>query len=134
MEVRPVLRPFAILFVFLSIPSTVRLLSQNAENGLPAFSQGWTEPEKADFRYCVSHISDISRENTMQLSAVCVRDARRPGTLDASPSEGFWKERKQRQTRKVFEHPLRVKDTAQEFHASFDLCKRGAYGLPAPKQ
>jgi hypothetical protein len=69
MEVRPVLRPFAIPFVFPSIPPTVRLLSQSAQDGLPAFSPGWTEPEKGDFRYCVSRISDISRENTMQLSA-----------------------------------------------------------------
>jgi len=30
-------------------------------------------------------------------------------------------------------HPLRIKDTAQEFHASFDLCKCRAYALPAPK-
>lgn len=119
MEVRPVLRPFAILFVFLSIPAAVSLLSQSAEDELPAFSQGWSEPEKADFRYCGSQLSDISQENTMQLSAdsfACVMHGEQEHWMHLPPKA------------------LRIKDTAQGFHASFDLCKRRAYGLAAPKQ
>lgn len=131
------MRPFAIQFVFLSIPSTVRLLSQNAENGLPAFSQGWTEPEKADFRYCVSHISDISRENTMQSSAdsfACVMHEDQEHWMHLHPKAVGRKENRAKLKKCFDEHPLRIKDTAQEFHASFDLCKCRAYGLPARKQ
>jgi hypothetical protein len=135
MGVLRLLRPLAILLL-LSIPATVELHAQGSDDGLPAFSRGWTDPEKADFRYCVSHISDPGRENTMQLSAdsyACVFHEEQEHWVHLHPRAALRKENTAKRNRCFKEHPLQIKGTAEEFHASFDRCMCRAYGLPQPK-
>jgi hypothetical protein len=125
------LRPLAILFLLLSIPATVK----SSDDDLPAFSQGWTDPEKADFRYCVSHISDSTRENTMQLSTdsyVCVMHEEQQHWMHLHPKAIGRKENSVKRRKCFDEHRLQIKGTAEEFHASFDLYALWSTGECAP--
>jgi hypothetical protein len=44
------------------------LMHAQSGDGLPPFTKVWTDTEKMRFKECVSHISDPSRESTLQLS------------------------------------------------------------------
>jgi hypothetical protein len=106
-------------------------------DGLPAFSKGWTNPEKAQFQDCVSRISDRSRENTLQLSTdsyACMIFEEQQHWIDLHP-EALGRREDNVKSRKCFDkHPLQIEGTPEEFHASFDLCMCKAYGLPKPKR
>ena len=135
MDVLWALRPLAILLL-LSIPATVKVCAQSSDEGMPAFSRGWSDLEKAHFRYCVSHISDPSRENTLQLSAdsyACVIHEEQEHWMHLHPQARGKKENHVKEHKCFAKHPLQVKGTAEEFHSSFDLCMCAAYGLPMPK-
>jgi hypothetical protein len=109
---------------------------QNADGELPAFSKGWTEPEKTRFIECVSRLSDRSRENTLQLTAdsyACMIFEEQQHWMNLHP-QALGKKENGGKLRKCFDkHTLQTKGTPEEFHDSFDLCMCRAYGLPTPK-
>jgi hypothetical protein len=125
-----------ILVIFLGTASNLAMYAQDNDESLPPFSKGWTDSEKAQFRYCVSQISDPSRENTTQLSAdkyACMILEEEQHWMSLHP-EAHGKKEDSSARRKCFaKHPLQVKSTPEEFHASFDLCMCAAYGIPGPK-
>jgi hypothetical protein len=136
MEVHRGLRALALLFLLLSISASVKLHAQSSDDGLPAFSQGWTDQEKTAFQNCVSNISDSSRENTMQLSAdsyACLIHEEQQHWMNLHPQAHGKKENHAKEHKCFAKHPLQVKGTAEEFHSSFDLCMCAAYGMPMPK-
>jgi len=104
--------------------------------GLPAFSQGWTDPEKSRFRECVSRISDPTRENRLQLSSdsyVCVILEEEQHWMNLHPQASGKKENLTKRQKCFDKHPLQINRSPEEFHSSFDLCMCAAYGLPNPK-
>jgi hypothetical protein len=109
MEVHPGLRALALLFLLLSISASVKLHAQSSDDGLPAFSQGWTDQEKTAFRYCVSNISDSSRENTMQLSAdsyACLIHEEQQHWMNLHPQAHGKKENHAKEHKCFAKHPL----------------------------
>ena len=126
----------AVLLMMLNFRAEVAIHAQNAEDVLPAFSKGWTDSEKAQFKECVVHISDRSRENTLQLKTdigACFYFEEREHWLNLHPQARGKKENPIKEHKCSVKHPLQWKGTAEEFHASFDLCMCAAYGLPKPK-
>jgi hypothetical protein len=99
-------------------------------------AEGWTDSERTQFRDCVSHISDRNRENTLQLSTdsyACLILEEQQHWMNLHP-EAHGKKENDAKSRKCFaKHPLQIKGTPEEFHASYDLCMCAAYGLPKPK-
>jgi hypothetical protein len=133
----PIVRQLAILLLLPGVPAQPKLLAQDTDGGLPALSKGWTDPEKAQFRDCVFHIADSSRENTTQLTAdfsACAFFEERQHWMTLHPEAARRKENSDK-SRKCFDkHPLPKNGTPEDFHAAFDLCMCKAYGLPKPKQ
>jgi hypothetical protein len=69
----------------------------------------------------------------MQLSTdsyVCVIHEEELHWLHLHPKAAKRKENSARLNKCFKEHPLQIKGTAEEFHASYDLCMGKAYGLP----
>ena len=136
-ETLPLVRRLPILLVLLSVPPQPNLRAQDTDGGLPVLSKVWTDSEKMQFRDCVSRISDLTRENTMQLTAdvvACTFFEERQHWLNLHPKAARRKENSDK-SRKCFDkHPLPKNGTPEEFDAAFDLCMCKAYGLPAPKQ
>jgi hypothetical protein len=126
----------ALLLMMLNIYFGPSMHAQSNNEGLPPFTKGWTDSEKTQFRDCVSHISDRSRENTLQLSAdsyACLILEEQQHWMNLHP-EARGKKENDAKSRKCFaKHPLQIKGTPEEFHASYDLCMCAAYGLPKPK-
>jgi hypothetical protein len=130
------LRFIAILLVMFSGRPAVTIHAQSTEDGLPAFSKGWTDPEKSRFRECASHISDPTRENRLQLSSdsyVCVILEEEQHWMNLHPQARGKKENLTKRQKCFDKHPLQINRSPEEFHSSFDLCMCAAYGLPKPK-
>src|SRR6266403_771848 len=126
----------ALLLMVLNIHSGPSMQAQSNDEGLPPFTKGWTDSEKTQFMDCVSHISDRNRENTLQLSTdsyACLILEEQQHWMNLHP-EARGKKESDAKSRKCFaKHPLQIKGTPEEFHASYDLCMCAAYGLPKPK-
>ncbi len=116
--------------------SSISAWAQHTDN-LPVMSKVWTDLEKAEFRNCVSRISDPSRENAIQLTAdgnACAFFEERRHWMNLHPKSAGRAEDGVKLRHCFSKHPLPNKSTPEEFDAAFDFCMCKAYGLPAPKQ
>jgi hypothetical protein len=126
----------AIVLMMFNIHPDVLMHAQSGDNGLPPFTKGWTDSEKMRFKECVSHISDPSRESTLQLSTdsyACLILEEEQHWMNLHPQARGKKENLAKKRNCFDKHPLQIRGTAEDFHSSFDLCMCAAYGLPKPK-
>lgn len=127
----------AALVVAFALRPNVVVHAQGSDDGLPPLTKGWTDSEKTQFKECVSHISDPTRENDLQLradNAACLIFGERQHWMNLHPQARGKKENLAKEHRCGAKHPVQMTGTAEDFHSSFDLCMCAAYGLPIPKR
>lgn len=125
-------------YIYLRVPVDVIAPAVPPAQGVtaPSISNTWTGAERADFRDCASRMSVIDRQNSQQLgrdTRVCELLEEQRHWLGAHPEASGRKENQAKFQKCSREHLAQLNGAPEEFHAAFDLCMCGAFGLPKPK-
>ena len=95
----------------------------------------WTDDEKAHYRECFdrSYKSGDSETKFNNTAFSCVIEEEHEHWANLHPEVRGKKEDYGKFDQCLKDHKSELMDTVEHFHATYDVCLRKAYGLPAPK-
>lgn len=101
---------------------------------LPVVADAWTDSEKSHYAECISKLkkdeSDLQRRSDAYACSILQEEEH---WKNLHPEASAKKEDMGKFTKCLKEHRAQLVGTAEQFHETYDVCLREAYGLPKPK-